>query len=248
MRLINQERLLGDFLGTLPFMQAVATREPLEVIIHPEAAQLAALSHPKYGIRFIKTTDVPDDMSLLINTLDLQHAFRLSVEHMLYMSQAHFLQQGWTVPAEPPKADLLIPDIPVPKYDFIVAPFSKSLPEEQKWPQEQWQNLVNMFPDLTFCVIGSHKDPRGFVHGQNVFEHYGLLLNRVFNLLKNARNGIISVVSGPSHMAFHTGVQNILLTNQNMEWGNNPDAFCIKDYIPTLKAETVARKIKSFTH
>jgi hypothetical protein len=100
-------------------------------------------------------------------------------------------------------------------------------------------------PAHSFCIIGHGRDERGFVTGNNVAEMYDEPLVKVINVMKNARKGLISVVSGPSHLAFHLGVKNYLLTNQQMTWGNNPEAISVWDAIPDLKTERLMEVLNS---
>ena len=100
-------------------------------------------------------------------------------------------------------------------------------------------------PESNFCIIGHARDPRNYIMGNNVSEMYNEPLVKVVNLLKSAKRGLISVVSGPSHLSFHLGVKNYLLSNQNMKWGNNPEAIRIEDHIPDLKAERVMELLRT---
>ncbi|GAO43784.1 glycosyltransferase family 9 protein [Flavihumibacter petaseus] len=232
----NPDGLIGDFLGTIPAMIDVARIHQLDVVIHPEARELFDLIPKRYGITAIDEPGSNDGYDYH-GTMDISAAFTLSHQKDYYMSQAHMELLGLWVSPQPPKAELDIPDIDVPVADFILAPFSRSLPSEQKWPAAQWQKLVDMHPDKTFVVIGHDRDPRRFITGRNVLDAYAQPITEVCNLLKKARRGLISVVSGPSHLAFHLGVKNYLLTNQNMTWGNNPDAIQLRHQIPNMTAE-----------
>ena len=232
--------LIGDFLGAMPVMIELARQDELHVLIHPEANQLFELLPKKYGIK--QQPDQAIDYNRVLE-LDISNAFTLSHQKNYYMSQSYFDCLGLPVPGIPPKAELEFELIDTYSYDYIIAPFSRSLPTTERWSKHEWQQLVNLLPGKEFCVIGHTRDDKDFITGANVTAMFGEPIVVVINLLRNAKKGLISVVSGPSHLAFHLGVKNYLLTNQRMTWGNNPDAISISDPIPGLKAEQVIEKL-----
>lgn len=234
--------LIGDFLGMLPVVIELAKREnELHVNIHPEAEPLFQLVPKKYNIKLQQKEN-----SFYSKTLELNVsiAFNLSGEYNYYMSQLHFAYLGLPVPENPPKAELEFELTNEPEYDYVLAPFSRSLPPQQRWPKKNWQRLVDRMQDKSFCIIGHDRDERNFVEGANVTQMYSEPLLKVISTLKRSKNGLISVVSGPSHLCFHLGVKNYLLTNQDRAWGNNPDAVKIYDYIPELNAERLIEILK----
>lgn len=235
--------LIGDFLGVIPVMIELSRQDELHVSIHTEAKHLFELLPKKYGI---KLQEKETDLYNRVLELDTSRAFTLSHERNYYMSQSYFACLNLNVPAEPPKAELEFEQAAMPYFDYIIAPFSRSLPPQQRWPQEQWQRLTDLMPEHLFCIIGHHSDPKDFITGNNVTAIYGRSIPEVISLFKNVKRGLISVVSGPSHLAFHLNTRNYLLTNQNMTWGNNPDALAIRDYIPDLKAEQLIEKLVPF--
>jgi ADP-heptose:LPS heptosyltransferase len=232
--LICKDGLIGDFLGIIPVMTELAKRNELHVSIPTEAEPIYHLIAKKYNIGLQEKEAEQYDTVI---ELDVSKAFGLACLHHYYMSQSHFACLGMPVPATPPKAELQFEETDVPVYDYILAPFSRSLPPQQRWPKERWQELVRLMPGSSFCVIGHGRDEREFTTGGNVSQMYNQPLVDVLRVLKKARKGLISVVSGPSHCAFHLGVKNYLLTNQAMTWGNNPDAVSVQDYIPDLTVE-----------
>lgn len=236
----NTEGLIGDFLGTIPVMQALAKKTPLLVKYHPEAAQVIGLIPKSYGIVWIKELPAIES-DRWFKRLNIQQAFQLAWDQGLYMSQTYFPQVGLPIPYPEPAADLTFPDMEVPLADYVLAPFSRSLPDNEKWPQQEWNNLVKLLPDKKFVVIGSSANDPNFITGPNVQNMYGSPLAEVCNLMLKSKGGLISVVSGPSHLAFHIGAKNILLTNQQSAWGNNPRAVQVRDTLSTLKAEKLVK-------
>ncbi len=108
----------------------------------------------------------------------------------------------------------------------------------------KWQELVNTLPDKKFCLFGNslYDDP-SFIEGDNVTSVFDQPFEVVANIMLKSKEGLISVVTGISHLAFHLGVKNILLTNQNMTWGNNPEAVMIKENITFLTTDNLIENI-----
>ena len=227
--------LIGDFLGSVPAVQRFASRTDVCCTHHPEVRHLFEMT----GLKEYKDSyHISKEISI-----GCTYAWNIAIPKGLHMTQAYFPLVGLDIPDEPVKAEINVPKNVVRAYDYIIAPFSRSLPEGQKVIVEEWQRLVDMLPDKKFCIIGSDSDPEWFVTGRNVTACYGQPLSFVLNLIQHARDGLISVVSGPSHMAFHLGVKNYLITNQVMAWGNNPDAKKIIHYIPDIRAEQIKEAI-----
>lgn len=239
----NPEGLIGDFLGTIPVMVRLAASGGATVYIHPAAEAIFDMIPASCNLQKVVSDPAKANELQCDYKIDLQAAFKYGSEHNLYMTQAHYGALGLDVPQVIAQAPLNINSTYPFTFDYIIAPFSRCLPDQQKWSRSEWQRLVDMMPDKSFCVIGSTADGANqpYLTGSNVSEIYGEPIEDVFMLLQKARKGLISVVSGPSHIAFHHGVKNYLITNQSMAWGNNPGAIKITDNIPDLKAETVKK-------
>jgi len=241
----NPDGLIGDFLGTIPVMQEIALRhDGADVIIHPEAEGLFSLIPEDYKLRRVYEDKGYDGYY----NLDISAAFSLSVQHNLYMSQAHFKYFGFPVPEKAPKAHL--------KYiynsynsnhicDILVSPFARSLPEDQKWSKENWMTLFSSFPHKKFGILGNTKydDFNSFEYNYpNLIPIFDAPFDTLCGIFKSTGT-LISVVTGTSHLAFHLGVKNILLSNQQMSWGNNPDAIRINKHVPDITVKEVADKL-----
>lgn len=243
----NPDGLIGDFLGTIPVMQYMSSSyNALHVIIHPEAEKIFRLIPSKYNIIRTYHREHPDHLYDEELSLDISKAFSVASQKNLYMSQTHFDVLGYYVPQVAPKADLEIVPIECPEYDFLLAPFARSLPPQERWSQARWQKLVDALPHLRFGLLGTAAtDSPDYLKGYNVTAEFDHNFNYVSNLLRKSK-GVISVVTGISHLCFHLGVPNILLNNQNFTWGTNPEAINIRTPIPELMASTVVEKIKEF--
>lgn len=227
----NKDGLIGDFLGSIPAMQALGKTDKLVVEIHPEAEKLVSLIDNPDEIVF---TTQPSG-GHIAHTIYSATAFPIATGNNWYMSQAFFRQVGLEVPLVPPKAKLKYDDVNVPTFDYIISPFARSLPDRQKVTKSIWKELVDLMPDKTFCVIGtSVHDRSDFILRPNVWAMFDCNFEAVCNLLIKARYGLISVVTGTSHLAFHLGVKNWILNNQDFKWGTNPDGYSLRHDIPSL--------------
>ena len=166
----NPDGLIGDFLGTIPVMQEIALlHDGADVIIHPEAEGLFSLIPEDYKLRRVVDTNVKSISYKESGydgyyNIDCGKAFGVGCQAGLYMTQAHFKYFGLSVPLIPPKAHL---KFVYNSYnsnqicDVLVSPFSRSLPEDQKWPREKWMQLFISNPLIKFGVLGNskHDDP-----------------------------------------------------------------------------------------
>lgn len=232
------EGLIGDFLGSIPAVQALAKTNDVVCTYLPEVEELFDMT----GLCKWKEED--DDKIVCTINLNCTDAWNIAIKKDLHMTQAYFECVGLPIPEAPVRADLSNPLDDVfgsPGFihgKYIIAPFSRSLPDNQKLHYSVWDKLVSM-SDKMFYVIGGRLDQKGFVRGDNVQELYGLPLCVIMYMIK--RMPLISVISGPSHLSFHLGGINYLFDNQScsMRWGVNPDAIKITDPIPTITAERI---------
>ena len=223
----NPIGLIGDVLGTFPVLQQLNKDNPdLKVIPHPEVKWVYDL--------------VPDlelcEPQEFDNELNLSGAFTVSHQHGVYMSQAHYPFMGYPIPNLPCKAELSLKQVDVNIYDYIIAPFGRSAPNEQKWPVENWLKLIELMPDKQFAIFGTSKHDLEFPdYLPNVTNIFDRDIHEICNLMIYANHGVISIVTGISHLCYHLGVKNYLLTNQiGMTWGMNPEAVIISNHIPSL--------------
>ena len=233
----NPEGLIGDVLGTVPIMIDLAKQNGgLKVMAHHEADWLYPLiAH--HGIERIHETSV-------VNAeLDIQEAFRFSQENGTYMGQSWHNQFGLpTPPAAPP--DLEIPDVEVPIYDYIFAPFSRSTPDNQKWVVGRWFQLARKLVQdgNSICVFGNSKFDSPILGMVNEFDRPMI---EVLNILKKCRKGCVSINTGISHLCYATGTKNYLLNNQGQGWSVQPDAISIETYIPRITVDEMLDFIKN---
>jgi hypothetical protein len=241
----NKNALIGDFLGSIPAMQEWSKIDIVLVKIHPEAKHLFNLINNPRIITIDDFENIEDEHIL---SLDCSEAFGIAARKNYYMTQAFMEQALLKVPTVPPKAILNYEDSNEPKgyydIDYLISPFARSLPEDQKWPIDKWLELVRSLPDNIFGVLGNSKyDERNiWKNEKNVVPLYDFDFKTLCRIYRDSEC-LISVVTGTSHLAFHLSVKNILLTNQNMTWGNNPDAIKITDYIPNITVEQVIDKL-----
>jgi ADP-heptose:LPS heptosyltransferase len=232
MILRNDNDLIGDFLGTIPAMIELSKQGPLEVILKDSVSELFNMIPKHHGIK--RSDKDEHDLSF-----HLQSSFNYADQHNLHMLQANFENIGLPAPSYVPKPELRYMTMQSPVFDYVLAPFSRSLPMEQKWDKSKWQELVNRMPDKSFCLLGSiFHDYPDFITGDNVTPIFSQPMAYVCNLLKQSNNGLISVVTGISHLAHALDVKNYLFVNQGV-WGKNPDAVCLDKHIPDIEVDEV---------
>lgn len=239
----NKEGLIGDFLGTIPAMQELAKEDCVLLEYRKEVKGLYDLIlSDKIESKFSKKEILDKEFKTI--TLSSSEAFQIAAKYNCYMSQAFFVQAGLEFPKVPPKAKLTLEDVfDLDPCDYLISPFARSLPENQKWPVEKWRELVRSFPDKKFGLLGNSKyDDKNYLEEENVLPIFDFHFNTVCNVMRDT-GILISVVTGTSHLAFHLGVKNILLTSQTMAWGNNPDAIQIKKPIENITVKEVIEKL-----
>lgn len=229
MTIRNDNDLIGDFIGTIPAMQALGA----EVIIKDSMTELFNMARLK------RATEESHDKAF-----DLHGAFALADRKNLHMIQANYHFVGLDIPADVPRPKLTYHDFYVRRFDYVLAPFSRSLPKEQLWQREKWQCLVNSMPDKSFCLMGSlvHDDPE-YITGKNVTPIFGKSWAYVCNVLKQSQ--LISVVTGLSHLAYALEVKNYLFVNQG-SWGKNPEAVYMDKHIPDIYVQDVMAKLQNY--
>lgn len=243
--IISTDGLIGDFLGQIPTIQKLSEEEEVLVRIHPESKGLFSLIE---NDRIRQGDFVGREYHIILNSSE---AFQIAAKKNYYMTQAFMEQAGLEVSEVPPKAKLNFGQLVINQKrkkkifpDYLVSPFARSLPLEQKWPKEKWQQLVDSLPNKLFGLLGNSKyDNENFITGKNVKNCFDMDFSLLCHFYLRSK-GLISVVTGTSHLAFHLGVKNILLTNQGMTWGNNPDAIRITDPIQNITVEQVIEKIE----
>jgi hypothetical protein len=266
--------LIGDFLGMIPTFQVIFNKHKDATIwlgVHPEAIPychlIPEINQPLLNqfIRVISSdyidniiaknsegADIPGQLPVIYK-LNSSDAFRRAAKYNLYMSKA-FLEISGLIPEdyghiEFPKANLIYPD-PIdghPGYDFIISPFARSLPLEQKWSEEKWKQLIDLMPNFSFLILGNSTHDKMFIEGNDrVTYMFDQPLPIVARMMKyHCRHGLISLVTGTSHLAFHLGVTNYILNNQSMAWGTNPDGTNIRfPDIPNLTPANVCKSIE----
>lgn len=249
--------LIGDCLGQFPCIQELAKYNKVYIDYPKEVQSLVDLIPKKYNIGSLedynkdcfKASIWADPYSTKVYNLDIHKAFSGAQISGQYMSQVYYPQLGLETPETPSKADLEWKEEFVPYYDYLISPFARSLPNEQKWQQCNWQNLVDRMSNKRFALLGNSKyDNKDYIKGNNVFVEFDKPFSYICNLLKSHKSRnvtLISLVSGLSHLCFHINASNILLTNQGISgWGINPNAYKITHYIPDLHPIDVINKIK----
>lgn len=237
MQLVNNNNLIGDLTGTVNIMIDLAKKHG-GLNVHQtleEGRWIYDLIPDKYNIKLIQQIDCSPSANVLIT--DIGAAFNYSQEHGTYMSQSWHDQFGLPTPAAAPP-DLDIPDVDVPVYDYIFAPFSRSTPDNQKWHIGHWIDLEIQLKKKGYsvCFFGNseHDQP---INITAVNLEYDRPMIEVLNILKKCRKGCISINTGISHLCYATNTKNYLLNNQGQGWAVQPNAISIETYIPRITVD-----------
>lgn len=245
--------LIGDTFGTLPLikeiaLEAQAKREECFVGCHREAWPIIQLLPKKYQVRNID--DAGEGIGGKAYVVDLQAAFHFTEKKQVYMTQAYYHTVGRPIPYLPERPELELDESLVECHasvaDFGLAPFARSLPPNQRWPKERWQDFVEAFPNRQFLLYGSsHRgDDINLVSGPNVKPYFDHSIEELCLSIRGLRNGLISVSTGPSHIAYAVGTRNYLMINQGA-FAKNPDAVSIEDPVSTLSSQRVIDVIRA---
>jgi hypothetical protein len=236
---------IGDALGTVPAMLAVAKNcqengEHLRVRWTPNPLAYWAynLMPKKYDVEWILSDDALENPTHQINLTTTAH---YSSQHGLYMTQGFFKDVGLPIPSTPPRAELEVDESTKVGIlgDVGLSPFSRCLPTHEKWPQQQWQRLVDAFPDVRFLLYGDERydDPR-YVTGPNVIPFFGYTVQQLVISIRDLPKCVISVSTGTSHIAHAVQQKNILLISQG-PFAKNPDAIKIERHVEGIAFDLV---------
>lgn len=236
MVLENSIGLIGDLVNTFGILKDLTSSQNVSIIKPVETDWFYDLITPTVKFKYTESDSKYSD-------LDLGKAFQYGCANNLHMSQCYHVQFGLPTPEHPIRPELNVPDVEVPIYDYILAPFSRSLPEEQKWSLHKWQELGWQLEKQGYsvCVFGNSK------YDQSTFgltNEYDRPMNEVLNIIKKCRKGVVSIVTGISHLAYAMNTKNILLSGQgDSGWGINPDGYIITGMVCDFTKEQVLRII-----
>jgi len=245
MQLKSNNNLIGDLLGMAPMLIDLSKREGgLKVY---QSLDEGKWIYPFIAHQGIELVDYMDEAQPFFEP-DISEAFAFSHIDDLQMTQCWHHQCDMLTPEHPIKADLKIPDIDVPVYDWVFAPFGRSAPDDQKWDLKNWYLLAKQLQNSGYsvAVIGNGKLDRPYMGMSYAYvPEMSRPMVEVMNILKKARYGCVSIVTGISQLCFHLGVKNYVLSNQGGLWGQNPDGVLLQTYIPRITVDevlTVLRK------
>lgn len=242
--------LIGDTVGTLKIIAEAAEKslkksEPFFVGCHREAWPIIQMLPKRLMIR--NFDDAAEGSCGKVYALDLNDAFHFSNRKPCYMSQAYYNAVGWPIPFSPE-----LPDLELDEYvigdgahgDIGLAPFARSLPDHQKWPRERWQELVDSYPGFQFVLYGAKErgdDPQ-FVTGPNVKAFFDHPLKELARSIRDLRRALVSVSTGPSHIAFAVHTPTVLLIDQG-PFAKAPHAHAIEKHVTEITVEEVRAAI-----
>ena len=257
-KLVNPIGPIGDFCGTVPATLALAAKaqaagDHLTLFYQPCVNGLARLLPKRFDIELVPHHDTnglargsADGKIVADYIFDLGKAFHWCSAREVYQTRYYFLEAGLTVPDDTPRPEFELDESAKVDIDaeWGLAPFSRCLPPEQRWPQHLWQALVDVLPDRKFVLYGQEGvDDPSFVTGKNVVPFFAHTLEQALLSIRDLRHGLISVSTGPSHLAYAVKQHNLLLINQGA-FCKNPEAHRIETFIPKIKVGEVRKAMR----
>lgn len=98
-------------------------------------------------------------------------------------------------------------------------------------------------PNERFIIFGNSKyDDPEFIKQPNCSVCFDNKFETVCSIMKQSK-GLISVVTGISHLAYALSVKNYLFVNQGM-WGKNPEAIYMDKNIHDITVDEVYNLLK----
>lgn len=232
MQIISEINLIGDAVNQYGILRDLSIKHDGIELLTANSEWFYELLPKDLNIKFIKSAGMGAQV------IDMLKAYDLSRECNLHMSQAYHAQFGLPVPCNPIKPELVFEQLHVPVYDYILAPHSRSLPPKEKWDAEKWIELAQELEEQgnSVCFFGNSLFDKEFIGFNN---EYDRPMVEVLNMIKACNEGVISVVTGISHLCYAVGAKNYVMCNQLNKWGLNPDCIHIKKYIPELTVDEV---------
>jgi ADP-heptose:LPS heptosyltransferase len=206
MLVVARDPNLGDSLCALPVLESLRQEHPnLEILFRNESvAQLM----PK-NLRERCSWDLKNG-GYDVLVLGMWEAVK-RFGRIAHPTQLLYMLAGLEPPKEVPRPKIVF-DNNAPAYDYVVAPFTKD-DRERGWDIDSWSDLFRQLaesdPGATICVVGGKSD---HVFAHNAVSHcYGQSLAYVASMIKNARRAVITLDSGPSHIAHAVNSKNHIL-------------------------------------
>jgi hypothetical protein len=240
---------MGDSLGLMPCLAALAAREPLTVRIRRDpwgnSWQRNILDLASFPVKMAEEDDSPLPATERSIFFDLQPIETAANRDGHYMSQAYMKVAGLPVPKVAPRPILRGFETPCPNENrqYIgIAPFSRFCsPPRDMWTRENWQALVNAHPDQKFFLFGGPVDDPNFITGPNVTPYFGRPLPQIASFLRQLRL-LVCVSTGISHLSFAVGTPQLLFYNQ-FSFQHVPDAFLLSPSATSQHTTNILRSI-----
>jgi hypothetical protein len=235
----NSPGLIGDFLGFVPALQRVSLHNQV-YLEKTEVLQkfYNLIKKDIYNFYYYENQEI--DKIIFANTDEVSANNKnkyMSGEYLNFI----FNQFNIDIHEHAPKIDFnfLLTDTPE-KFDYLIAPYGRSAPIEQKISLDIWKKFFNKKNNFIFGVLGDSRNDNFdiFNNMQNVIKVFDNDFNSVYNKMKNSK-GVISIVTGITHFCYHAKIPNILFSNQFANWGNNPEARTIIKNIPNISVNDI---------
>jgi hypothetical protein len=261
---------IGDvvysFPGTLEYAKKLKAEHGNVALHWTNAAVGDLFPHEKYG--FGRIYEDPREYGLPMERISFhdlvhhggpKHSPRHGHPTCVFLAHLGFVEMS-SAPVAP---EFYIPDLDVPSYDIVIAPYVLA-DMSRMWPMYRWQQLVDSLKDdWRIAVIGGTKLPPdeelrkisnagvGHFHdyhrqqmSQRIVgadEVFDRPLVEVACMLQRAKL-VITVDSGPSRMMHGIqGPTHIILAHAtcSSDWCTHPGAIMLHNYMHNIEAERV---------
>ena len=279
MILWNDGVSIGDviysFPGTLEYAKHLKDKYGNVALHWTNAAVGDLFPHGKYG--FSRIWEDPREYNMpterisfhdLVHNGGPKHPPRHGHPTCVFLAHLGFVEMS-SAPVAP---ELFIPEVDVPSYDIVIAPYVLA-DLNRMWPMYRWQQLVDSFKDeWSIAVIGGSKLPPdadlrkisnagvGHFHdyhrqqmSQRIVgadEVFDRPLFEVARILQKAKM-VITVDSGPSRMMHGiAGPRHIILAHATCspDWCTYPGALMVHGYMHDIDAERVISLARECMH
>ena len=203
----NENPLIGDALGSYPFILHFAAREKTYVT----GTINSLVKDVVYAPDVIYAT--PQEPIRIKYTLHPQNSLNYSVAHpeANHMAQGYFGQFQLAVPSLPIRLPLRDQAV-VEKFDIIISPFSFSdRSNVKKWPKDKWCEFIDHYKSkYTIGVLGGPIDDFTPYIAAGAVPFQSRPLAEVYFLLKQAKV-VVTVDTSINHMCHFGGISHHVL-------------------------------------
>jgi ADP-heptose:LPS heptosyltransferase len=247
--IVMRDEQVGDALMSLPALHALAwelakdrliyaaftCREVAEIAEWPINVRDILRFEPQFGLGSPGGPAPYADCDVIVLGIAAAIAYQFH-DTMLHPTQCLMAWAGLDVPDHVPQPKLNVPDMDVPAYDFIVAPWSRARDRSLETAEavELVDTLAQLCDEPRIAILGGVTDPFWPVvpwhPGGVVAYEYGKPWPYVVNLMRRCKKAVITTDSAPSRLAHAAGITNHVLLAASVtppQWQSHPGVHMV---------------------